>query len=232
MSLVILQKALKFVFETSLRYFQYREVIFRHEQFRLEIEFSIDRKGAEVRIVTKCLISVTWAVVLSVLAVSQVDASCTGGNRISHRAAECLDAEWDNGKYMFGSAFTVRNMCPVYGKVVAKIDLKGRADKTWHLGNGDSRTGESFAKVRWIHCCRDLGELCNYSDVVTSGSCRTEYNKSTAANSCTLRLDPTANGKNCNFILQCDDSIVVASEEYLDVHDLGYCSSGSVLTAC
>lgn len=189
-------------------------------------------RGTEVRIVTKCLVSVMWALVLSVLAVSQVDAACTGGNRISHGAAECLEAGWNNTQYMFGSAFTVRNMCPAYGKVVAKIDLKSSADKTWHLENGDSRSGESFAKVRGINCCRDLGKLCNYSDVVTSGSCRTEFNKSTAANSCTLRLDPAANGKNCNFILQCGDSIVIASEEYLDVHDLGLCSSGSVLTAC
>ena len=185
-----------------------------------------------MRIVTKCLVLVMWALVLSVLAVSQVDASCTGGNRISFRSAECLAADWENTDYFFGSSFAARNLCPDYGTVVAKIDLKSASDKTWHLRDGNTRSGESHGKVRWIHCCRDLSELCNYSDVVTSASCRTEFNKSTAANSCTLALDPAASGKNCNFVLRCGDSTVVASEGYLNVHELGRCSSGSVQTAC
>ena len=185
-----------------------------------------------MRTVMRCLVLVASFMVLSVLAASQVDAACTGGNRISYRSAECLDADWENTGYMFGSSFSARNRCAAYGRVVAKIDLKSANDKTWYLDNGDKRSGESHAKVRWIHCCRDLGTLCSYSDVVTSDSCRTEYDKSAAADSCALRLDPTANGKNCNFVLQCGDSTVIAREEYLNVHHLELCSSGSVQTGC
>lgn len=185
-----------------------------------------------MRNVTKCLVCVASVLVLSVLAVSQVDASCTGSNRISYRAAQCLDADWENTDYFFGSSFWVRNECTAYGRVVAKIDLKNANDKTWTLDTGDRRSGESHAKVSGIYCCRDRSTLCNYSDVVTSGSCMTEFNKSPAADSCTLRLDPAANGKNCNFVLQCGDSTVIAREEYLNVHHLERCSSGSVQTGC
>lgn len=195
--------------------------------------FLSTERGAKMRIVTKCLVLVASAVVLSVLAVSQVHASCTGGNRISYRAAECLDARWKNTSYIFGSSFAAQNRCSDYGKVVAKIDLKAGKDKTWHLRDGNPRSGESHSKVRWIHCCRDLSKLCNYSDVVTSVSCMTEFNKSSAADSCTLRLDPNANGKNCNFFLRCGgDETVIAREEYLNVHELELCSSGSVQTEC
>lgn len=198
----------------------------------MEIEVAFDRREAEMRIVRKCLVLMMGALVLSVLAVSQVHASCTGSDRISFRDAQCLAANWKNTNYIFGSSFAARNLCPDYGKVVAKIDLKNANDKTWHLRDGETRSGESHGKVRGIHCCRDLGKLCNYSDVVTSGSCMTEFNKSTAADSCTLRLDPDPNGKNCNFVLQCGDSTVFAREEYPNVHELELCPSGSVQREC
>ena len=64
------------------------------------------------------------AVAIILLPATTADASCSAGNRVDHRDAECLSAWWKNRGLLKKSPFQVRNMCPEYGKVVAKVDLK------------------------------------------------------------------------------------------------------------
>ena len=59
---------------------------------------------------------------------SEAWASCGSSDRVSHRNAECLSAWWDNNQWPSPSPFGVQNLCPGWGKVVAKIDLKDTGD--------------------------------------------------------------------------------------------------------
>ena len=73
------------------------------------------------------------AAALMLLPATTAEASCSTGNRVDHRDAECLSAWWKNRGVLKKSPYHVRNMCPEYGKVVAKVDLKSAMDRTLHL---------------------------------------------------------------------------------------------------
>ena len=93
-----------------------------------------------------------------------------------------------------------QNMCPEYGKVVAKVDLKSAMDRTLHLNDGSQRDGSTIHRIRGISCCSDIGELCNRSDIVTDAGCVAQFNRvSSAAWTC---VDETASaaisGENYN----------------------------------
>ena len=113
------------------------------------------------------------------------DAACSTGNRVDHRDAECLSAWWKNRGLLRKSPYYVRNMCPGYGTVVAKVDLKSANDRTLHLADGLPRDGDTHHRIRSISCCSDAGALCNRSDVVTDEGCLARYNRvSPAAYTC------------------------------------------------
>ena len=82
------------------------------------------------------------AAALMLLPATTADASCSAGNRVDYRDAECLSAWWKNRGLLKKSPFHVRNMCPEYGKVVAKVDLKSAMDRTLHLNDGLPRDGD------------------------------------------------------------------------------------------
>ena len=68
---------------------------------------------------------------------------------------------------------------------MAKIDLAGAADRTWHLHDGESRHGSTTHRIRDISCCSDLSATCNRSDVFSDSGCVARFNRrSPAAWSC------------------------------------------------
>ena len=76
------------------------------------------------------------AVAFTAAVAGEAWAACGSSDRKSHRDSECLSAWWDNNTWPSPSPFGVQNLCPDWGKVVAKIDLKDTGDKTWHLNDG------------------------------------------------------------------------------------------------
>lgn len=134
-------------------------------------------------------------------------ASCTGSNRVDRDNAECLNGWWDNNSWPKKSTFGAQNQCPDWGKVVAKVDIKNAGDKTWHLGDGNSRTGSTSSTVRDIYCCKDLGDkMCNKGDRVSVASCKTQFEASKADDDCYYNGDPTIEGSgntHCKFNLTC-----------------------------
>ena len=129
-------------------------------------------------------------------------------NRVDHKDAECLSASWKNRGVLKKSPYHVRNMCPEYGKVVAKVDLVSAMDRTLHLDDGSQRDGSTIHRIRGISCCSDTGELCNRSDVVTDAGCVAQFNRvSSAAWTC---VDETASAAisgenyNCTVTARCE----------------------------
>ena len=95
----------------------------------------------------------------------QASASCERSQRISHRDAECLAAEWHNPRglnvLMEWSWYKVRNYCASLGTVVVKVDVEAAKDFTEYLEDSVMRSGESRMRIRWIYCCADLSDLCS-----------------------------------------------------------------------
>ncbi len=120
-------------------------------------------------------IAVLAAALTLLLAADAAMASCDSGNRVDHKNAECLSASWNNRGVLRKSPYHVRNMCPEYGKVVAKVDLKSAMDRTLHLDDGEERDGSTVHRIRGISCCSDTGALCNRSDVVTDAGCLARF---------------------------------------------------------
>ncbi len=104
---------------------------------------------------------------------------------MDHRDAECLSANWNNRGVLRKSPYHVRNMCPDYGRVVAKVDLRSAMDRTLHLDDGDWRDGSTVHSIRGISCCSDSGDLCNRSDVLNDEGCLARFLQvSSAAATC------------------------------------------------
>ena len=148
------------------------------------------------------------AAALMLLPATTAEASCSTGNRVDHRDAECLSASWKNRGVLKKSPYHVQNMCPEYGKVVAKVDLKSAMDRTLHLDDGSQRDGTTIHRIRGISCCSDIGELCNRSDIVTDAGCVAQFNRvSSAAWTC---VDETASAAisgenyNCTVTARCE----------------------------
>ena len=190
--------------------------------------------------------SALLAAALGALPVRTVDAACGAGNRVDHADAECLSAWWKNRGLFRKSPYHVRNLCPEYGKVVAKVDLKLANDRTLHLSDGHPRDGDTRHRIRGISCCSDAGALCNRSDVVTDTGCLSRFLRtSTAAWSCMNETAVAAiSGENyrCTVTARCktgefrfnrpvysDTSITVA---WLDLDDVQNCAGVLKHDAC
>ncbi len=141
-------------------------------------------------------------------------ASCSGSNRVFHSNAECLHGWWDNNEWPKDSTFGVQGSCSDWGTVVAKIELVGAMDRTWHLNNDNKRRGSSSSRVNGIHCCKDVGDLCNHDDMMTPDNCKSQFEDSPAANTCYLSggqyygsdgLSPVSVfGEDCHFWAKCE----------------------------
>ena len=156
------------------------------------------------------------AVAIILLSATTADASCSAGNRVDHRDAECLSAWWKNRGLLKKSPYHVRNMCPEYGKVVAKVDLKSAMDRTLHLDDGSQRDGTTIHRIRGISCCSDTSVLCNRSDVVTDEGCVARFMQvSPAARTCARpRAIAAISGENYNCTISAECWMTVPPPEF------------------
>ena len=156
------------------------------------------------------------AAAFMLLPATTAEASCSTGNRVDHRDAECLSAWWKNRGLLKKSPFHVRNMCPEYGKVVAKVDLKSAMDRTLHLNDGLPRDGDTRHRIRGISCCSDTGALCNRSDVVTDAGCLARFMQvSPAARTCARpRAIAAISGENYNCTISAECWMTVPPSEF------------------
>ena len=156
------------------------------------------------------------AAALILLPATTADASCSAGNRVDYRDAECLSAWWKNRGVLKKSPFHVRNMCPEYGKVVAKVDLRSARDRTLHLNDGLPRDGDTRHRIRGISCCSDTGALCNRSDVVTDAGCLARFMQvSPAARTCARpRAIAAISGENYNCTISAECWMTVPPSEF------------------
>ena len=158
---------------------------------------------------------VAFAAIMVVAGVAY--ASCWGDNRVHFTDAQCLHAWWDNNDWPRKNKFGVQGSCKDWGTVVAKISLQSCTDRTWHLNNDNKRRGESICRVLGIFCCKDVGDLCNWSDATTVEGCTSQWNKSPASDTCDFDTTGTADGvtfqwpsavstsgNDCTFYAKCD----------------------------
>ena len=118
--------------------------------------------------------------VLLLLPVSAAAGSCSAGNRVNHRDAECLYAWWKNRGLLKKSPYHVSNQCPELGRVVAKVDLVSASDRTIHLTDRIPRDGDTRHRIRGISCCSDMG-ICNRPDAVTDEGCLAQFRRVSSA---------------------------------------------------
>ena len=176
------------------------------------------------------------AVALVLGSAGAAEASCGKGNRVNHRDAECLSASWNNRGVLRKSPYRVRNMCPEYGSVVAKVDLASAMDRTLRLDDGESRDGSTIHRIRGISCCSDTGELCNRSDVLTDAGCLARFRQvSSAARTCrSATATYSGETRTCTIAAEClqadpkvvlfpymPTGIVIPFPELDEVHNCG-----------
>ena len=121
------------------------------------------------------------ALVLSFMCSGLAQAACERNDRINMDDAECLSGSWSNQTWPNSDNALVRSHCSELGTVVAKIDRKDAADWTVWLSGDDTvvRSGTA-GNIRGIHCCSDLSDLCNKSDIVNPGNCVEQFRASPA----------------------------------------------------
>ena len=148
-------------------------------------------------------VSAVLALALAVVLTDQAHAACGGGQRMSHQSAECLRAEIstvENGKTV-----EVQNLCPDHGEVVAKIDKEIQADLILYLNSGNT-AAQSATEVNGVYCCKDLGDLCNKSDIVNDDSCFRQFQDSSADVTCKNETATTTSNDKCKIFATCKDS--------------------------
>ncbi|MDE0333756.1 MAG: hypothetical protein OXI64_02265 [Defluviicoccus sp.] len=147
------------------------------------------------------------------------------------RDAECLSASWKNPGAFKKSTYRVRNMCPLYGEVAAKIDLVGARDRTVNLDNGRARRGWAWRHIRSISCCSDTG-ICNRSDAVTDEACLARFKRvSTAPLSCrdiSASANPSGGKLSCNVSAFCTFSPPPSTRYQLSTITVPFIALGNV----
>ena len=125
--------------------------------------------------------AVALAVAVLALLAIPAEAACEKSKRVSHRDAECLSAGQGNRAASKMNSFHVQNMCPAYGRVVARVDLRDARDRTLTLDDGARRDDSTIHRIGGISCCSDSSTLCNRSDVVTDAGCRSRFVEASSA---------------------------------------------------
>ena len=125
---------------------------------------------------------------MSMILADTARADCWGDNRVTFHHSECLHGWWTNRGWPKKSSFgaQVQNDCHLWGTVVVKVDLASCSDKTWHLNNTSKRRGSEACRVNGIHCCKDVGDLCNKRDLMTVDGCTSRWDQSPASDTCYL----------------------------------------------
>ena len=101
------------------------------------------------------------AAVLTLLAVTggPVLASCGRSKRIDPDKVSCMKGGYKNkGNSVWSPRYEAwaQNLCSDKGKIVVKVDVKHRKDKTWHLNGSGKRKGKGKGHVRGVYYCKDL----------------------------------------------------------------------------
>ena len=177
---------------------------------------------------------------LLIVPLSEGHAACERGKRVSDPLARCMKSEtWrTSGFFNKKDHAKVRNECPEWGKVVAKVDIRDGTDSTWTLTDGNWKHGSwrPPSRVRRVSCCSDLSDLCSKSDVLKPQGCEAQFDKSPAAKTC---YDKTfeINGENCVINAQCkqiNKALVRTSinAHYLKTKTLNNCNGKLTLGSC
>ena len=127
-----------------------------------------------------------------------------------------------------GVSYTLTTECADYGDVVAVVDVSWTDDDLSHTLNSSNstQTGRAVA-INGVYCCRDVGDLCNRSDVVTSENCQTQFNLSEASAFCTIGTPTVENDhKDCSIVATCEGQAYEKTVDYLKMDDLHYCPGG------
>ena len=152
--------------------------------------------------------------VLLLLPVSAAAGSCSAGNRVNHRDAECLYAWWKNRGLLKKSPYHVSNQCPELGRVVAKVDLVSASDRTIHLTDGIPRDGDTRHRIRNIYCCSDLSAACNRSDLFSDAACVRQFERESSATRTCRNAAATyaSENRSCTVSAECRGRVAPGGE--------------------
>ena len=185
------------------------------------------------------------ALALAMVLAGQAHADCSGSQGISHDEAGCLEASWDNNvDALSNGKVTAKNTCADYGAVAVKIELASctAIHKTLSTGT-EYQIGTQTCDVEEVVCCKDRGDLCNISDVVSANSCVDQFSQSPASETCenpSALYSPTYSADTdtlCIISAQCEQSDnqlnwTGMEVEWLEVPDLHNCDGELRLGAC
>ena len=190
-------------------------------------------------------ISTVAALALAMVLAGQAQADCSGSQRISHDEAGCLEASWDNDvDALSNGRVTATNECASYGTIGLKIELNSCTAIYRTLSTGtEYLIGTQTCDVEAVVCCKDRGDLCNITDVVSANSCVDQFSKSPASETCqnpSALYSPTYSADSdtlCIVTARCEQpdnelDWTGLEVEWLDVPDLHNCDGELRLGAC
>ena len=151
----------------------------------------------------------------------QAHAACERAKRVIFESADCLvGRRWQTKGFLnTRDHVQVKSLCPEWGKVVVKVDVRHGTDSTWTLSDGHWKNGSWLfpRTVKAVSCCSDLSDLCSRSDVLNIQGCEAEFKKSPASRSCSdssFGLD----GHHCIIRAACEDSSKEAKRSFITVY--------------
>jgi len=169
----------------------------------------------------KCSKTIAVLATLFVWALSlvptDVQASCGSSNRLSMSNADCVSGGKHNWKHygfprgrawaeLDGSCYHLLSVAPDrYDELWVKVDRKSASDWTWKLTNVNKREKSGHATIRGVYCCKDKG-ICNMSDVVNAGSCKSRFSDDehgVAGHEYCAVTGSSASGLQCTLNLTC-----------------------------
>ncbi|TGG96851.1 MAG: hypothetical protein ERJ67_00440 [Aphanocapsa feldmannii 277cV] len=106
------------------------------------------------------LSAVATLALAAALATEAHASSCEAGQKIDHRKADCLSANWNNSLWGQHTA-KVKNECASFGTVVAKVEMKDAEDVILHLESDKTQRRMVDADITGVACCTDLSDYCN-----------------------------------------------------------------------
>ena len=197
-------------------------------------------------------VSTVITLALATLLAGQAHADCSGSQRISHEEAGCLEASWDDPEWddhedeSSSGIVKVTNECASYGAVVVKVQLTSCTVKTIHRTLSTSAENWIYTRncdVEGVFCCKDRGDLCNISDVVSADSCLDQFSQSIASETCenaSALHSPTYSADSdtlCTISAQCErpdeqPDWTGITVEWLEVPDVLNCDGELKLGAC
>ena len=91
-------------------------------------------------------------------------AACEGSQRVRPENARCMEGGYKNsGDPVWNPSYKAwaRNLCSHKGKMVVKLDIKFRKDKTLYLTGFGKKRMNGKGHLRGIYYCKDLSRRAN-----------------------------------------------------------------------